>query len=695
MFNSFKKSLSNRLDFLIKESNTLYHVDIDGEELWNLYLDAFPPGTNEIFRERREYDCSCCRSFIKNYGGIVGIINNQKVSIWDLNGLEDKYQVVSDVLSSRIHSFPINNVFYSKFSSLGTDENKELLPNGTVMNWHHFYHELPSTFVNRSSDSVESLQGSLRQSKDVIERSLGELTMDSLNTVIELINSKSLYRGEEHLAIVKRFRTAKMDFSKLHTVESKNNFCWVQATESGRALAIRNTAIGTLLINLSEGMDLELAVSKFEKLVAPDNYKRPKAIYTKAMAEKGKAKLVELGLEDSLGRRYAKIEDISIQNVLWASGESKKVMKDPFDELIASASNAKGKVKHSSETTIEDFVDNILPNASEIELLVENRFGNNLVSLIAPEKLDVPSLFKWDNGFSWSYNGDFTDSIKESVKLRGGNVDGVLRCSLSWAEGDKSDNSDLDIHCVLPNKNEIYFSNLRDSRSGGQLDVDIVDPASKNNKNIVENITWASKRNMPVGDYHFFVRNFALRGQQKGFTAEIEFGGETFTFGYEQALRNKEDVTVAVVHFDGDNFKIKSSLPDTKKSKELWGVSTMKFVPVTTFMFSPNHWDGKGVGNRHYFFMLENCVNDGTPRGFFNEFLKTDLEPHRRVFEALGDKMRVEHTDNQLSGVGLSTTVENAVTVKVDGKIIKLNINTKNEKDGKSIFKSSEKKVSL
>lgn len=39
--------------------------------------------------------------------------------------------------------------------------------------------------------------------------------------------------------------------------------------------------MGTLLINLSEGMDLENAVKQYENIMAPANYKRPTAIITK------------------------------------------------------------------------------------------------------------------------------------------------------------------------------------------------------------------------------------------------------------------------------------------------------------------------------------------------------------------------------------------------------------------------------
>lgn len=73
-------------------------------------------------------------------------------------------------------------------------------------------------------------------------------------------------------------------------------------------------------------------------------------------------------------------------------------------------------------------------------------------------------------------------------------------------------------------------------------------------------------------------------------------------------------------------------------------------------MFSPNYWDEqKEIGNKHYFFILEGCKNQTQPRGFFNEFLNEKLMKQKRVFEALGSRMRVEPSDNQLSGLGFSS----------------------------------------
>ena len=99
----------------------------------------------------------------------------------------------------------------------------------------------------------------------------------------------------------------------------------------------------------------------------------------------------------------------------------------------------------------------------------------------------------------------------------------------------------------------------------------------------------------------------------------------------------------------------------------------MKFQKVSCIMLSPNHWEGNEVGNKHYFFMLDGCKNPDPVRGFFNEYLRADLEKdHRRVFEALASRAKAEYNDNQLSGLGFSSTQRNELVVKVDNKPFKI-----------------------
>ena len=87
-------------------------------------------------------------------------------------------------------------------------------------------------------------------------------------------------------------------------------------------------------------------------------------------------------------------------------------------------------------------------------------------------------------------------------------------------------------------------------------------------------------------------------------------------------------------------------------------------------MLSPNHWDDNDIksGNKHFLFFLEGAENDEAPRAIHNEFLRQDLDPHRKVFEILGAKIKTENSPEQLSGIGFSETQRNHVYVRVEGK---------------------------
>lgn len=667
-FVNFRTKIQEQFASMIQDSIRLFAVEVDKDEMWNLYLDSFPEGTNNIYRERREHDCSCCRQFVKHIGNVVAIKNGVVSTIWDVNIGDTTYQPVADALSAYIKSKAVENVFFSKEQRAGTSHNFELLPNGESKKWEHFYAEIPAISVERRR-SIGDVQGEFRATKSVFKRSLDEISEDSLLTVLELISQNSLYRGEEWKNPLNIFLEHKRAYTALGDDRLRDLYAWEMSVKVGGAIGrIRNHSIGTLLVNISEGMELDLAVRKYEQIVAPANYKRPKAIFTQKMLEEAQRTIEELGYMTALGRRYATLDDITANNILFSNKDSAKRIAGAsiFDDMKKDVPVNPKKFSRVEEVAIADFVSSILPNAQEVELFLESRHSGNLMSLIAPQDKTSKSMFKWNNGFSWAYAGNIADStMKENVKAAGGKVDGILRFSIQWNDEDYNPN-DFDAHCIQPNGNTIFFGSKRDNSTTGELDVDIISPTR--GRAAVENITWLNKNRMPRGTYQFLVNCYSNRGGRSGFKAEIEFDGQIYSFDYNRELRHGENVYVANVEFDGETFRLVEKLPSGVSSRDIWGLKTNQFVPVSVVCYSPNYWDEQtGVGNRHYFFMLKDCVNPERPNGMFNEYLKEDLLKHKRVFEALGSKMAVADSADQLSGVGFSSTRRGDVIVKVKG----------------------------
>lgn len=679
MFRDFVKAIQKNLQQMSKDSSRLFTVNVDTEELYNLYLDSFPAGTNEIYRERREYDCSCCRHFIRDVGNVVSIKNGELHTIWGINPVsDDKYNVVAAALDAYVKQKAVLGVFLKKEKRIGTPENREMLPTGKINKYEHFFVDLPEICIFKEYYG-HTLEGDLSQFRDVrnvFKRSLDEISKEAVDTVLELIAQNSLYKGAEWKKQLTEFKNYQKEYGKL-TDEQKELWIWEKSIAAGAVIGkIRNHSIGTLLVNISEGMDLDLAVRKYEQIVAPVNYKRPKAIFTKKMLEDAKKTITELGYIDSLQRRFATLDDITVNNILFSNKDAAKRITgamDLFDEMEQDVAIDPKRFSKVEEISAEDFIKNVLPVAKELEVYLENKHIQNMVSLIAPEVADAKTMFKWNNGMSWAYTGNITDSdIKENVKAAGGSVTGIVRFSIQWNDGNGKDNSDLDAHCLEPQGGDhIYFSHKISRYTGGELDIDITDPIyqCKSNGGVaVENITYPSKERMKPGTYKFYVNQYSFRNSQ-GFKAEVEVNGEIHSYEYNTPVRGNVDVAEVILDQSG-NFKVVDKLPGNCAtiSKDVWGIKTLQFTPVSVVCYSPNYWDEqKGIGHQHLFFMLKDCINPEEPNGYYNEFLKPELEQHRRVFETLGAKAHVKDVDDQLSGVGFSLTKRNDLIIKVKG----------------------------
>lgn len=681
-FSTFASTVANSFQSLVKGASEVFVADVDPDALWEAYLGAFPEGTNPVFKTRTEHDCSCCRQFVKNAGRVMMVKDGAIFTVWDAAARhgDGTYAIVARELHRLVEEAGISDIFRVGVNegAFGAQQTHSLdKETQKALTWNHFYTgEIPRRF---RVDLPDTDRGNYRTTVQVFERGLVELDPGAVETVLGLIESNALYRGAEHKKAVVEFqkmqrayRALVRDRTDYTWMRDQNSFAWANA--GSPAARFRNTVIGTLVQDLSEGVDLERAVKSFETKVAPANYKRTTALITPGMVKKAMETIEALGLEPALERRFAVIGDVSVNDVKWVDGDARPLMKgglaDMLAKHVATTTPAMRDDERAEEILLDDFMTRVLPETQGMELFFSGSHVGNLMALTAPVHPEPARLFRWSNDFAWSYGGNVADSIKERVKKAGGRIEGALRISLSWFNYD-----DLDLHIEEPRGNGRSFDDIvnricfhhKRGWTGGVLDIDM-NAGWGSTREPVENVIWATKP--PDGTYRVIVNNYTLRETaDPGFVVEVECGGKVTHFSYNKQVRNKANVTVATLCMkNGEIERIEQGddgITSAAISQQKWGLSTEQYVKVRAVTLSPNYWGDNAVGNKHTFFVLEGCKSDEDMRGFYNEFLHPRLEEHRKVFEVIGDKTKCRPVDGQLAGLGFSSTKPDAFLVRV------------------------------
>lgn len=678
----------------------LFHSSLTGNQVWDTYLNGFEH--DPIFRDPQssEHNCNLCKNFIRRYGNVVAIDENyQIITMFDITPSEEYIQP-SKKLSKALKSAPISEVFFETFNELnslpyescnksnaifklGIDKNikrytKEeaekygvVKPN-EIRTFNHMHLFIPNQFVDTTGKSIESIMAEYRDAKNVFQRAMVEISLDTLNLVKDLINQGSLLDGQTHLYKVDQFIPLKKKYDEISSKE-RDNWLWVNSYKLPFA-KFKNELIGVLCSDLSEGKEINEACQAWNKRVDPINYMKTTAPITKKQIQEAKDFVENNGYTESFDRRFAVIDDIKASEIKHInSGDGKLKSVSIFDEVKSTSTrHKKAEFDGIEEVSIEKFMQDILPTCSSVEAYLQNKYNKNMVSLTTSNVKESKSIFKWDNNYSWTFNGNIAgeSQIKQAVKDRGGKTEGVLNIRLSFP----NTTDDYDLHVHEPNGDHIYYSNLRSVHpSSGMLDLDAQgrdgnQPPEKR----VENVIYTNLSKMPQGNYKVFVNNYSGRGFHTNFTLEIESNDDITSFALETLNKGINTVDVAIITLRNGKFEVKplqgiQVISSNTISKEIYGLQSNEFHKVNLICLSPNHWGENGMGNKHYFFMLDKCKSPIAIRSFHNENLISELAEHRKVLEVLGNTCMIESTDKQLSGLGFNSTVRNELIVKLQG----------------------------
>ena len=619
----------------------------------------------------------------------------------NLDGVDDEYAATAAAMSKAIKESVVVNVFFETYNELnslpyqsckkgdsvfrlGTNENvkrytKEeaeifgVVKANEVRIFTHFHLDVPSQFVDTSGKSVESIMADYRSAKEVFKRAMDDISLDTFQLVKDLIVQGSLFEGETHVHKIDKMLPFKNEYNTLAS-NQKDNWSWVTSSKLPFA-KFRNELIGVLCSDLSDGMEINKACQAWNKRVDPANYMKAVAPFTQRQKDAAAECVKVNGYTESFNRRLATMSDIKVSEIKHANaGDGKIEELSLFDGLKPSKStrHKKNEFDGVEEVSIEKFMKDILPGCTSVEAYLDNNHVNHMVTMTTASTDDSKPMFKWDNNYSWTFNGNLAgkSQIKEAVKSRGGAVEGIVNIRMAFPTTE----SDYDLHVKEPNGNNIGYECVRRVQpSSGVLDLDAqgVD-GHQSPDNRVENINYTDINKMSDGDYLVYVHDYNSNRFPGDCLLEIEIDGDVTSLVIESHSTNVNTVNVCIITKSGSNFTVTPSKGvkesgSSTRSREIYGLDTKQFHKVNLMCLSPNHWGENKVGSKHYLFMLDKCKAESDLRGYHIENFNAELAGHRKVLEPLASTIMISPEGDQLSGLGFNATVRDELIVKLSG----------------------------
>lgn len=636
--------------------NLLFQTDAVG--LFDAYLANLPAD------QRQHHNCSCCRAFVKTFGGLVviGPDGSTAPAVWndlDTADLGIHAQGVA-AMHAIVAAAQVKGPFTHADARWG-------MPEAGGFTHMHVTPPAAVRYVRTGKLTARQRMAERRQQFGTLSRGLADYTLAHLRTAVQVLDANAVYRSARFLGAAQFLEKLKSDTEATPNPRARANIIWKALAGAPDGYCYpRSSVIATLLDDIVAGLPFDSVRRRFESKVAPDVYQHATAAPKAGNIERAEKLFAELGLAPALARRYMRVDEVP---AFWSPTAAAEPRKVPVVALAAdqvfghvkargaATATSGGLEVPAAKMTWAKFRDTVLPTATSLEAQVPAS-GSRFAALVTAADAGAPNLLQWSNPSSWYYAAGIDGEFRRRVEAAGGQYEDVdVRATLIW-----NNRNDLDLMARTPRGRHIYYFQKRDG-AGGYLDIDR--NVGGETTEPVENIRWP--RGMaPDGWYHISVWNYSHHerpAQDTPYLLELEVGGQRFTyegvFGPRDALR----VECQVVSFEVSGGKLvgqpRSTAVGGKAGADAttWGLTPGAYVPVVGIAKSPNLWtdDGRHAHfGDHTFFLLDGCRDDqqGRGRGFFTETLRGDLREVRQVLEAHVRTADIEAVDQPACGLG-------------------------------------------
>jgi len=369
----------------------LFTTDATG--LWDLYLAGFEDPV-----ERQYHNCHCCRHFVDRFGALVTIGEDGSTTpaFWSVDDSPPEYAVAISEMVMAVRLAKVTGVFRSSDPTWGT-------PRTGV--WRHMaLQPSPRMLLKLATLTAGQAMAEKREDFHTVMRALSEFTKPNLETALTMLKADSLYRSEKVLGQAEWLHALHVARAMAHGVRKANVVWRAVANAPAGFCHPRSSMIGTLLEDIAAGKDFDEVARAFKAKMHPLSYQRPQAAPTSGAIEAAEKLVAKLGLERSLPRRFARLDEVQ---AIWRPAQKKGVPSSGvFSHLKPKGSEAAPMAIAAGVMTWEKFSRTVLPTAEVIQLLAPHH--GPYTAMVTAVNLDAPPILQWDvegarNPVSWYF----------------------------------------------------------------------------------------------------------------------------------------------------------------------------------------------------------------------------------------------------------------------------------------------------
>lgn len=383
---SWNQTLASKDPIFFTDCNNLYDIFLN-----NLPVEA-----------RKYYDCNACRGFINRYGNLVHVDEIGVAMPAMFHGAWPEFFADAlEAMRDAVYGAKITSPFITSDKRLG-------IPKTGI--WSHMAVDVPRDM--RWTDRLKTADqrtAELKQDHEILWNAIAKYDIDTVKTAVNLLSGNSLFRSEKFIAQARWFLDI-LGMKRVHK-STYRNLIWRRVAKAPAGYChVPGSTLGSLLDDIQEGMDFETIKNRFNAKVDPLRYQRPQVAPAAQNVARAEKIVAELGLENSLRRRYARLDEIQ---TIWKPA-AKKVQtattygvfghlktkdstpKRPSDDISAPATTM----------TWDKFCRTVLPNAKKIEYKSSLWGTAPYAAILTAADMDAPPIIAWDredsrNPFSW------------------------------------------------------------------------------------------------------------------------------------------------------------------------------------------------------------------------------------------------------------------------------------------------------